>query len=122
VQTTIEILHISVDGSMQNPYAAGAVAVWTSILCVAAVWMVRSITNREAISRMCLFAGLALITRPAQVLIGSLLYWLGDRAITGVSFLGGPPIWIGPAVSSIVALSTWVYIRAIRGVPASRDS
>jgi hypothetical protein len=116
VTTTIEILHLTVDGSMQNPYAAGAVAVWTGILCVAAAWMVRSITSRQAISRICLFAGLALLTRPAQVLIGSLLYWIGDRAVTGVSFLGGPPVWIGPTVSSIVALATWVYIRAIRRV------
>jgi Na+/citrate or Na+/malate symporter len=114
--TTLDLLHISVNGSMQNPYAAGAVAVWTSILCVAAVWMVRSITSRQAISRVCLFAGLALLTRPAQVLIGSLLYWIGDRAVTGVSFLGGPPVWIGPTVSSIVALATWVCIRAIRRV------
>ena len=114
MQVSLDLLHITVDGSLRNPYAAVAVAVWATILTVAAVRMVRSITRRQAISRIALFAGLAFLTRPAQILVGSLLYWIGDRAVNSVSFLGGPPVWIAPAVSSTVALSTWAYLRVTR--------
>jgi hypothetical protein len=102
---------------MANPYAVFAVVSWTIILCAVAAWMVRSDTRGKAIGRFLLFAGLVLSTLPAQLLIGNLLYRITDSAITSVSFLGGPPVWIGPVVSCVVALGTWFYIRA--GAPRS---
>ena len=105
-------MFLTVDGSLDNPYAAGAVGVWTIILSVAALWMVRSPAWRIALPRVGVFASLLAGTRPAQHVVGRLLYWISDRSLTHVDFLGGPPVWIGPAVSCVVALGTWFYIRA----------
>jgi len=105
----LDLVSITVDGSLENPYAAGAVAAWTMILVLVAAWMVRSATRGETVARIGVFAGLAAGTRWAQHFIGNLLYWVSDRSIIQVGFLGGPPIWIGPTVSCIAALAMWIY-------------
>lgn len=52
--TTLDLLHLTVDGSITNPYAAGAVVVWTIILCVVAAWMVRIDARSSHYQRECL--------------------------------------------------------------------
>ena len=112
--TNLDLLHLTVDGSMKNPYAASAVAVWTMFLTVAAVWMVRSATRGELLARVGMFTGFVALTRPAQRLVANLLYWISDRSIVGVTFLEGPPIWIAPTVSCVVAVVLWAYIAKRR--------
>jgi hypothetical protein len=105
----IDILILEVDGSLANPYAAGAVAVWTTFLSVIAVVLVRRFTRRERTQpAWALLLILALVaTKPAQLRIGELLYRIVNPRITDVGFWGGPPVWIAPAVSCCVGILMW---------------
>lgn len=107
----MDLLNLEVDGSLANPYAAGAVAIWTLVLSVVLSLLVRSIkrSGRTA-TKTTLFAGAILLTNPAQFMIGNVLYRATDPEISSVGFWGGPPIWIAPAVSTVSAIVTWVWL------------
>jgi hypothetical protein len=103
-----ELLTLEVDGSLANPFAAGAVAVWTAILCgiaVVLVWRARG-SWRSWLVGAILFAGASLLTKPAQLAVGTGLYWMADHRVTGVGFWDGPPVWIAPLVASCIGLLT----------------
>lgn len=105
----MDLLTLEVDGSLSNPYALGAVVIWTAIVSVIVVLLVRR--AGPAVSLWTLVAGGAvvlLLTRPAQLLIGNVLYGLGDDTIVGVGFWGGPPPWIAP----LAALGAGLLERA----------
>lgn len=73
-------MDLEVDGSLANPYAAGAVAVWTTILSAIAILLIRSIrTVGHRIAKGVLFGVVLLITKPTQLLIGNVLYWIADQ-------------------------------------------
>jgi hypothetical protein len=115
----MDLLILEVDGSLANPYAAGAVAVWTTILSAIAILLVRSIrTVGHRIAKAVLFGVVLLITKPTQLLIGNVLYWTADQRITSVGFWGGPPIWIAPAVSCCLGLLAWLYVWYRQGAAA----
>lgn len=108
----MDLLFLEVDGSLANPYVAGAVAAWTVILSAGAVWLAQSIVRSgRAAAKTALFVGLLPLTMPAQIILGEILYQLTHPAVTSVGFWGGPPIWIAPAVSCSVALMSWMYFR-----------
>lgn len=101
-----ELLTLEVEGSLANPFAAGAVAVWTAILCGIAVvlaWRARGSWQSWLIGAI-LFAGASLMTKPAQLAVGTALYWMADHRVTGVGFWNGPPAWIAPLVASCIGL------------------
>jgi hypothetical protein len=106
----IDILILEVDGSLANPYAAGAVAVWSAVLCGIAIMLVRRVARpgRNRAAWALLFVVALVATRPAQLLIGSALYRIADPRITGVGFWGGPPVWIAPIVSCSVGVLAWI--------------
>jgi hypothetical protein len=107
----MDFLIVEVDGSLANPVAAVAVAVWTAILSIVAVFAVRRARSfGGGAVRIAAAAALGLATRPAQHLIGALLYVIMNRQMTSVGFWGGPPIWIAPAVSCAVAILAWVVV------------
>jgi hypothetical protein len=101
-----EILTLEVDGSLANPFAACAVAIWTAILSGIAVLLVwrRGGSGWSWWAGAILFAVALLVTKPAQLAIGNALYWLMDHRVTGVGFWGGPPVWIAPFASCCVGL------------------
>ena len=114
----MDLVTLEVDGSLANPYAAGAVAVWTTILSAIAIHLARS--NRTAdhrIAKLVLFGLVLLITKPTQLVIGNVLYWITDQRITSVGFWGGPPIWIAPAASCCLGVLTWLHLRYRRQNP-----
>jgi hypothetical protein len=102
----MDLLTLEVDGSLANPYAAAAVVLWTACLSALAIALARG--GRTGRHRLGLLVGLFVvglpITKPAQLLVGNVLYWLADQRITSVGFWGGPPIWIAPVVSFCVGL------------------
>jgi hypothetical protein len=103
---------LEVDGSLANPYAAGAVAVWTAILSAISIALVRGRSaSGWSIAKPFVFGALLLATRPLQILIGNVLYKITDPGITSVGFWGGPPTWIAPTVSCCLGLLAWVYLR-----------
>jgi hypothetical protein len=105
----MDLLILEVDGSLSNLYAAGAVAIWTAIVSVIAVLLVRR--GGPAVSTWAMVAASAIVlvlTRPAQLLIGTALYRLADDTIVSVGFWDGPPIWIAP----LAALGAGVLARA----------
>ena len=109
----MEFLTLEVDGSLSNPFAAGAVAIWTVCLSVFAVVLARRSWaggSWPKVSTVLFIIGL-LATNPAQVLIGNVLYSIADRQIVSVGFWGGPPIWIAPAVSCALGVLTWTRVR-----------
>jgi hypothetical protein len=112
----VDLWNIEVDGSLANPYAAGAVAIWTVMLSIRLSLLVRSIrrSGRTA-TKATLFAGAILLTDLAQFIIGNLLYRATDPGISSVGFWGGPPIWIAPAVSCAAAIATWVWSGTAEG-------
>jgi hypothetical protein len=98
--STMDFMNLEVDGSLANPFAVGAVALWTAILSGIAVFLVRRVrTSGRAIANGALFCVAILATPGAQVAIGSYLYWTNDHRMASVGFWGGPPIWIAPVVS-----------------------
>jgi hypothetical protein len=116
----IDLLILEVDGSLANPYAAGAVAVWSAFLSAIAVVLVRRLTrpgrNRAVLAL--LFVVALVLTKPAQLLIGNVLYQIVDQRTTNVGFWGGPPVWIAPTVSCCVGVLTWIaawYRNGTRG-------
>ena len=105
----MDLLTLEVHGSLSNPYAAGAVAIWTAIVVVLAVLLVRCAGPAvRAWTMVAAFAVVLLLTRPAQLLIGNVLYSLADDTIVSVGFWGGPPMWIAP----LAALGAGVLARA----------
>lgn len=104
----MDLLNIEVDGSLANPYAAGAVAMWTVLLSLGLSLLARRIRYSGRTATI-LFAGAILTTHPAQFAIGNVLYRAADPNISSVGFWGGPPLWIAPAVSCTAAIATWVW-------------
>jgi hypothetical protein len=81
----VDLLNLEVDGSLANPYAAAAVAIWTVILGVVASVLVRSIKRSGRIgTKITLFIAAILITGPAQFTIGNVLYQVTHPGITSV--------------------------------------
>jgi hypothetical protein len=105
----LNLLILEVDGSLANPYAAGAVALWTAVLSALAVVLVRRFTRsgRNRPTWAFLFVAALLVTRPAQLFIGNVLYRIVDPQVTGVGFWGGPPVWIAPVVSCCIGGLMW---------------
>jgi hypothetical protein len=123
--TAMDFLTLEVDGSLANPYAAGAagaVAVWTACLSALAIVFVRSGTRRSSghhfLPGVLFIIGL-LVTKPAQLLIGNVLYWIVDQRLTSIGFWGGPPIWIAPVVSCFLGSVTWFHVRRRGGGPGT---
>lgn len=110
----IDLKILEVDGSLANPYAAGAVLVWAAIVSVVAVLAVRSRTTAALVVRVSLLGALLLFTSRAQHALGWLLYWVTDPRISGVGFWGGPPRWIAPAAASGAGLVAWLHARRAR--------
>lgn len=106
----MDLLFLEVDGSLRNPYAAGAMAIWTVILSVVLSLLARSMSRSgRTAGKTAFFVGATLLTNPAQFIIGNLLYRVTDPSIGSVGFWGGPPIWTAPAVGCLAAIATWVW-------------
>jgi hypothetical protein len=103
----MDLLYLEVDGSLANPFAAGAVAIWTALLSMATWRLARRypIPAHSFIWAACLIV-LLVVTRPAQFVIGNVLYQISDPGITSVGFWGGPPIWIATPIACVVALAS----------------
>ena len=111
---TTDLISLEVDGSLANPYTADAVAIWTVTLSATSTIFARSnSTPGGSLAKPTLFGVLVLATRPMQILIGNMLYWITDQGITSVCFWGGPPSWIAPPVSCSVGLLAWVHVRLL---------
>ena len=114
----MDLMSLEVDGSLANPFAAGAVAIWAAVLsavAVAAVWqMTRSGFPAGSLILFGLFGALVLVTRRAQETLGELLYSIADLRMVTVGFWFGPPVWIAPTVGVLSGLAAWLYFRRRR--------
>ena len=105
----MDLLNLEVDGSLSNPHVLAAVAIWTVLLTVIAVAVVRRVVRSgRAALRLAGLAVAFLITPLAQHIIGNVSYWVHDPRIASVGFWGGPPVWIAPTVAFLAALVVWV--------------
>jgi hypothetical protein len=104
----MDLLTLEVDGSLANPYAAGAVALWSVLLSSIAVVLVRRLASpgRAWPPWALLFTAALLVTKPAQPVIGNVLYGIAAQRVVSVGFWEGPPVWVGPVVSGCVAVLT----------------
>jgi hypothetical protein len=95
----MDLLTLEVDGSLANPYAAAAVVLWTACLSALAIALARGgRTGRHRLGRLVgLFVVGLPITKPAQLLVGNVLYWLADQRITSVVRRSGLPLWFPSA-------------------------
>jgi hypothetical protein len=106
-ESVVDFLYLEVDGSLANPYVAGAVAIWTVLATIGAIVVVRTTGSGATLSRLGYFSAMLLFTVPAQFFIGNVLYRVVDPQITSVGFWGGPPVWIAPTVSGCVGGVAW---------------
>jgi hypothetical protein len=107
-------LNLEVDGSLANPYAAAAVAIWTVALSILAVLLVRGRDKGRGWQTVELAARLVLasaVTWIVQPLLGNILYMMTDHRIGSVGFWGGPPNWIAPSVAAGAGCVAWVRRR-----------
>ena len=103
---------LEVDGSLTNPMAAGAVAIWAIILSgVALVAALRICPPLVRLGAFILVSVMSTATRHAQHLIGSILYSVVDWRVVDVGFWYGPPTWIAPLVAGIVGFAAWIIRR-----------
>ena len=114
----MDLMILEVDGSLANPFAAGAVAVWAAVLSAVAVTAVRQLTRSGfpagSLILCGLFVALALITRRAQDRVGEVLYSIAELRMIQVGFWFGPPTWIAPTVGCLFGVAAWVYFRRRR--------
>lgn len=118
----MDLLHLEVDGSLANPYAAAAVAIWTAALSILAVLLVRRRDKSRgwrAVELGVLLVLASSVTWIAQPLIGNILYMMTDHRIASVGFWGGPPNWIAPSVAAGAGCLAWLFKR--RGAAADED-
>ena len=121
----MSLLILEVDGTLANPYAAGAVALWALVLSGIAGTLVRGLisSTRATYAWALLYAAALVITDPAQRFVGRWLYKATDLGIADVHFWDGPPVWIGPAASICVAVVAWLVLVRRRARRASnRDA
>ena len=114
----MDLMILEVDGSLTNPFAAGAVAVWAVFLSAVAVTAVQLLTRSRfpagSVLLFGVFGFLVLITRLAQDMLGQVLYSIVDLRMVRVGFWGGPPVWIAPTVGCLSGFAAWVYFRRKR--------
>jgi hypothetical protein len=112
----MDLVILEVDGSLANPYVAGAVALWSVLLGTLAVVVVRQFAGpgRYRFVWGLLFAVALLDTKSAQLLIGNVLYAMVTEGTVRVGFWGGPPVWIGPVVAGCAGVVTWAIGSVMR--------
>ena len=103
---------LEVDGSLNNPFAAAAVAIWAAVLSgVAVTAALRCCPLIVRLGALALVLAMSTATRYAQYRIGSILYSVADGRMVDVGFWGGPPTWIAPLVAGAVSVTAWAVLR-----------
>ena len=104
----MDIITLEVDGSLNNPVAVGAVAIWSAVLIgVALVAALRGCPVVVRLGAVILVIVMSTGTRYAQYRIGSILYSLAAWQMVDVGFWHGPPSWIAPLVAGVVGITAW---------------
>ena len=115
----MDILILEVDGSLRNPLAAAAVAIWALVLsCIA---LVAALPRAQPVVRfgaLIVAMVISTATRSAQHWIGGAMYSLADWRIVDVGFWYGPPTWIAPLVAAVVGTAAWIGRRKWPSSPA----
>lgn len=96
----MEFTTLEVDGSLVNPFVAGAVAIWAAVLSSLAVLAARRQGRRTLrIVALAFAVLLTTATSVAQSVIGVILYSVTSARFVDVGFWGGPPLWPAPVVA-----------------------
>jgi len=102
----MEFTTLEVDGSLVNPFVAGAVAIWAAVLSLAVLAARRQGRRTLRIVALAFAVVLTTATSVAQLVIGVILYSVASARFVDVGFWGGPPLWPAPVVAVIAGLIT----------------
>jgi hypothetical protein len=109
----LNFMTIEVDGSLRNPFALAAFAIWLVVLVsFAIVFGIRAAKQTRKTKWLALLGiGLLLvpITKLAHGLIATLLYNWPDGGVASAGLWGGPPMLPGP----IVAITTFLMAKKL---------
>jgi len=104
---------LEVDGSLQNPFALAAFAIWLLVVVASAIGLgiraAKRTTRTKPIYLLSLGLLLVPITKLAHGLIATALYNWPDGGVTSVGLWGGPPMFPAP----IVAITTFLVVEKL---------